>query len=143
MDSLEGAENALILRLGPGALWPQPWFSGWVGGAPLPHPALFVAVMAQRPEPLALKIEGLTLPQRERIAHLIHPDLPSALTPPEVALQKRVEELRRKIDQALDIYRELQQQDPHREDIAVFRKMAQEEITRLSRELKELTSPDQ
>ncbi|MDI3270550.1 MAG: hypothetical protein QJR00_07570 [Bacillota bacterium] len=142
VTSLEGAANAVHLRLGPGTLWPHPWFSGWVGGSPLPHPTLFVAAMAQRAEPIVLKIEGLNLPQREAVAHLIFPDLASALTPPEVALKTRVEELRQRIDQALDIYRELQKKDPHKEDLEFFRKMAQEEIKRLSQELKELTSPD-
>src|SRR5690606_30282195 len=81
-------------------IWTGRWFQGWVGSTAVPDPVVLISTIADRDVDIYMGVDfGPHVPQwyQEALGTPARPE-----TPP----RERLEELRRRVDRALDIYNE-------------------------------------
>ncbi|PZN08084.1 hypothetical protein [Thermaerobacter composti] len=131
-------QAARILLATPHArIWTGRWFRAWVGTAEVPDPVILISVLAERDTDIYLALD--IGPRPAWLEAVLAPAEPPA--PPDP--RERLEELRARVDQALDIYnecrRQLEQGDPsRREELEFLLDLARREVEELGRELQRL-----
>lgn len=146
VEDLSGAPVAVRLSSGRRRIWPAPPFEAHVRGVEVPDPVTLVSALSGTNDPICLSIafEGLSAePWYEALVVPRYLDVAAGRTPERQAAERRVEELRGRIDHALDVYSEcrrlLDEGDPAREaDLKVFVEMAERELKECSDELARL-----
>lgn len=143
--SLEGAEVAVRIALGRRAVWPAQGFHATVRGVPVPVPVALVSVLAETDDPIALQLVFDGMEGALWLQKVLRDDIADATRSPRVRARESMEELRERIDRALDVYREcrnlLEAGDAAREpELAFFLDLARREIGSLSQELERLKS---
>lgn len=138
--SLESAPVAVRLAAGRRRIWPGSPFEATVRGVPVPGPALLVAALCDADDDICIQMELEDLTELEGFDELVAGSYAELNGAPERRLDERVDQVRGRIDNALDIYREcrrlLGEEPGGREgQLRFFLKMAQSEIEALSREL--------
>lgn len=124
----------IVLTTPQARIWTGRWFQGWVGATAVPDPVVLISAVADRDVDIYLSVDfGSQVPAWY---------LEAVGTPaqPEPPLEERLEDLRRRVDSALDIYnecrRQLDQDDGERErELRFFLELARREVEELSREL--------
>lgn len=142
--SLEGAPVAISVAAGRRHIWPGSVFDAKVHQVPIPLPAMLVSALAENDEPICIHV-ALDDPQEAAFFDEITEDSYSGIASPEDTLQARVQGVRSRIDQALDVYRECRRllanaQGEDEARLKFFLGLAQREIEGLSQQLKELNA---
>lgn len=143
--SLEGAPIAVRIAMGRRAVWPGQGFHATVRGVPIPVPVALVSVLAETDDPIALQLVFDGMEAAFWLQKVLHDNIADATRSPRARVRENMEELRARIDQALDVYREcrqlLESGDPSREqELKFFLDLARSEIGNLSQELERLKS---
>lgn len=141
--SLEGAPVAVHLAAGRRRIWPGPVFDAKMHQVPVPMPVMLVSALAENDEPICVHL-ALDDPQEAAFFEPLTEDSYDAIRPDRGdTLHDRVTQLRRRIDQSLDVYRECRHlleahegEDESR--LRFFLGLAEEEIGGLSDQLKRL-----
>ncbi|MBE3589902.1 MAG: hypothetical protein IMW98_03630 [Firmicutes bacterium] len=141
--SLEGAEVAVRLAFGRRQVWPSSPFQAVVRNVPVPLPAALISALAETDDPIAVQVELDGIEGAVWYRKVLHEDLAEATVPPRERAKEAMEELRARIDRALDVYREcrdlMERGDPDRKkELEFFMNLAREEIGALSAELERL-----
>lgn len=134
---LEDADPAgvrVLITTPHARIWTGRWFRAWIGQAEVPDPGTLISALVERDTDIYLALDvGPRPPWLEAVIAPIEPR--EARDPHD-----RLEELRQRVDQALDIYnecrRQLEQGDGERErELRFFLELARREVEELSREL--------
>ena len=138
--SLEGAPVAVRLAAGRRRLWPGSPFEATVRGVPVPAPGLFVAALCDSDDDICVQIELDDLAELVWFRDLLVDAYADLRGGPQRRLDESIDQVRGRIDDALDIYREcrrvLEDEPGEREGhLRFFLKMAESEIEGLSRQL--------
>ncbi len=143
--SLEGAPVAIAIAAGRRHIWPGSVFEARVHSVPVPIPGALVSALVENDEPICVRV-ALDDPAE---AAWFEPLLVDSYVhvqgdQPEDTLALRVQNVRGRIDQSLDIYRECRRllSDGGGEDEArlkFFLGLAEQEIEGLGRQLADLT----
>lgn len=143
--TLEGADIAIRLVAGRRRIWPRMPFQARIGQVTIPDPATLVSALTDQTDPIFvdLDFEG-------RESELWYVEATIA-TPADIASEnawlideseRRVEELKRRIDHALDVYNECQrlvaEEGTSGADTAAFLAMAEQELRTCSEALARL-----
>ncbi|REJ38385.1 MAG: hypothetical protein DIU84_00265 [Bacillota bacterium] len=128
----------IVLTTPQARIWTGRWFQGWVGATAVPDPVVLISAVADRDVDIYLSVDfGSQVPAWY---------LEAVGTPaqPEPPLEERLEDLRRRVDSALDIYNECRRQleagdESRQEELRFLLALAQEEVERLGAELRRLT----
>ncbi|EKP93808.1 hypothetical protein [Thermaerobacter subterraneus] len=136
----EGADPAaarIVLATPHARIWTGRWFRAWVGTTEVADPVLLISVLAERDIDIYLALD--TGPRPPWLEAVLDPHEPAATSSP----RERLEELRERVDRALDIYnecrRQLEQGDPQRrEELEFFLDLARREVEELGQELQRL-----
>lgn len=141
--SLEGAEVAVRLVFGRRQVWPSMPFQAVVRNVPVPLPAALISALAETDDDIAVQVDFDGIESAIWYQKVVHDDLASATLSPRERAQEAMEELRARIDRALDVYREcrdlMERADPSRQkELEFFMNLAREEIGSLSAELERL-----
>jgi len=98
--NLEGAKVAVTLA--PGArLWPKVPFRAEIDGAPVPHPIAFIESLALRDDDILIRVDFPALETPKWYQDALEDDP----TDPRDQLEESIDQIRAKIDLALDAYR--------------------------------------
>lgn len=143
--SLEGAEIAIRLVAGRRRIWPRLPFQARIGEVTIPDPATLVSALTDQADPIFVELD---FEGRESEPWYIDATIP---TPADTSLEsawiideneRRVEELKRRIDHALDVYNECQRLVAEGRtadaDTAAFLAMAEQELRTCSEALARL-----
>lgn len=143
---LAGAPVAVRLSSARRRIWPSPPFEAHVRGVSVPDPVTLVSALSGTDDPVCVLVEFEGLDAEPWYEALVVPryiDVAAGRTPERQASERRVDELRHRIDHALDVYNEcrrlLEEGDPAREaELKVFQEMAERELRECSDELARL-----
>ncbi|MBO8141300.1 MAG: hypothetical protein H0Z37_03850 [Firmicutes bacterium] len=144
--NLEGAPIALQINLGRARVWPAPAWHAKVGGMTIPDPLTLASALAQRDDPICVKLAFDGSEENEDFQQSLvesYADVVAGRTAGVRTAEERILDLRARIDRALDIYNECRRMmeagDPaRRAELAAFQRMAQQELQACTRELREL-----
>jgi hypothetical protein len=139
--SLEGAPVAISIAAGRRHIWPGSVFDATLHNVPVPIPGALVAALVENDEPICVRVATDDPAEAAWFEPLTVESYCAAR--PEDTLAARVESLRGKIDQQLDVYRECRRllaegggEDEAR--LRFFLGLAQTEIEGLGHELSAL-----
>lgn len=143
---LDGAPIAIQINMGRARVWPTPPWQANVGGMTLPDPLTLASALAQRNDPICVKVAFDGADEDEEFQQLLvdnYLDVMAGRTAGVLRAESRIDHLRNRIDRALDIYNEcrrlMEESSPERRaELEAFQKMAQEELQACTRELREL-----
>lgn len=143
---LEGAPIAIQINMGRARVWPTPPWQAHVNGMNLPDPLTLASTLAQRDEPICVKLAYDGADEDEELQQLLvnnYFDVVAGRTAGVLQAESRIDDLRSRIDRALDIYNEcrrlIEEGSPERRaELEAFQKMAQEELQACTRELRQL-----
>lgn len=143
---LTGAPIAVQINMGRARVWPTPPWQASVGGMDFPDPLTLASALARRSEPICVKASFDGAEEDEEFQRVLvdsYADVVAGRTAGVVQAESRMEDLRSRIDRALDIYNEVRRlmeegDEARRAELAVFQKMAQEELQACTRELRAL-----
>jgi len=143
---LEGAPIAIQINLGRARVWPAPAWQAQVGGMTLPDPLTLASALAQRNDPICVKLSFDGADEDEEFQRVLvnnYFDVVAGRTAGVLRAESRIDELRSRIDRALDIYNEcrrlMEESSPERRaELEAYQKMAQAELQACTRELREL-----
>ena len=143
---LEGAPIAIQISMGRARVWPTPAWQATVGGMTIPDPLTLASALAQRDDPICVKLLFDGSNEHEDFQQLLvnsYADIVAGRTAGVQHAEDRIAELRARIDRALDIYNEcrrlMEEGAPERQaELAAFQRMAQEELQACTRELRRL-----
>jgi len=143
---LEGAPIAIQIAIGRARVWPMPPWQATVGGMTIPDPLTLASAIAQRDDPICVKLLFDGSSEHEDFQQCLvnsYADVVAGRTAGVQRAEDRMAELRARIDRALDIYNEcrrmMEDGDPaRRSELAAFQRMAQEELQACTRELRRL-----
>jgi len=143
---LEGAPIAIQISMGRARVWPTPAWQATVGGMTIPDPLTLASALAQRDDPICVKLLFDGSNEHEDFQQLLvnsYADIVAGRTAGVQHAEDRIAELRARIDRALDIYNEcrrlMEEGSPERQaELAAFQRMAQEELQACTRELRRL-----
>jgi hypothetical protein len=142
--TLEGAPVAISIAAGRRHIWPGSVFEATVHHVPVPMPGAVVSALVENDEPICVRVSLDDAADAAWFEPLLLDSYHSAVGHrPEDTLAERVETLRGKIDQQLDIYRECRRllSEGEGEDesrLRFFLGLAQTEIEGFGRELTDL-----
>ncbi|HEY8487505.1 MAG TPA: hypothetical protein VIL38_00375 [Thermaerobacter sp.] len=136
-DEADPAAVRIVLATPHARIWTGRWFRAWIGTAEVPDPVLLISALAERDPDIYLALD--IGPRPVWLEAVLAPVEPAAAPSP----RERLEELRERVDRALDIYnecrRQLEQGDPQRrEELEFFLDLARREVEELGRELQRL-----
>ncbi|ADU51307.1 hypothetical protein Tmar_1194 [Thermaerobacter marianensis DSM 12885] len=136
-DDADPAGARILLATPHARIWTGRWFRSWVGSAEVPDPVILISVLAERDTDIYLALD--IGPRPAWLEAVLAPAEPAS--PPDP--RERLDELRARVDQALDIYnecrRQLEQGDPQRrQELEFFLDLARREVEELGRELQRL-----
>src|SRR5690606_2246064 len=143
---LEGAPIAIQIAMGRARVWPTPPWQATVGGMSIPDPLTLASALAQRDDPICVKLMFDGSNEHEDFQRSLvdsYADIVAGRTAGVQEAEDRMAELRARIDRALDIYNEcrrmMEEGTPERQaELAAFQRMAQEELQACTRELRQL-----
>lgn len=130
----KAAEVRIFITTPRAAIWTGRWFRGWIGEAAVPDPSIMVSALTERDVDLYVAVDfGAQVPSW----------FEEALYTPTVAdgsPATQLEELRQRVDHALDVYNEcrkmLSQPDEQRErELRFLLELARQEVQQLGAEL--------
>lgn len=132
------AEVRIALTTPQARIWTGRWFQGWVGEAAVPDPVVLISSLADRDVDIFMSVDfGLQIPAwyQEVLGHAQE----STADPRE-----RLEDLRQRVDRALDIYNECRRQleagdHTRQEELRFLLELAQQDVEHLSQEIRRLT----
>ena len=134
----EDAEVRVAITTPQARIWTGRWFRAWLGQAAVPDPVVLVSALTERDVDIYLSVDfGPAVPEWYEAA------VSGALAPVEQAPTDRLEDLRRRVDHALDIYNEcrrmLEAGDAEREkELQFLLELARQEVEALGAELRRL-----
>ncbi len=144
---LSGAPIALRLLSTKARLWPGPGFHATVNEVSVPDPMTFASVIAKNEDPICVELvcPGL-FETNEFYQELLVDNYAFIRSGQDASTQytdKRINELRTEINQALDVYNECVRQSAERaehrqEEVKTFMKMAKKQLAQCSKEMKRL-----
>ncbi len=105
VQNLEGAPVQIHVAAGRRQIWPKPPIDAVVHGVPLPLPGMVVSALSERDDPICVQISVDDPPEQawfDQFAVAGYEEVHR----PEDTLRERVQSVRIRIDQALDVYRE-------------------------------------
>lgn len=148
VSDLGGAPVAIRLSSGRRRIWPSPPFEATLRGVNVPDPVTLVSALSGNQDPICLSIEFEGAQSEAWYQNLVVPryiDVAAGRTAEHRAAEHRLEDLRRQIDHALDVYNEcrrlLEEGDPAREaELQIFKEMAERELKECSEQLARLES---
>lgn len=137
---LEDADPAgvrVLITTPHARIWTGRWFRGWIGQAEVPEPGTLISALVDRDADIHLALDVGPRP-----AWLEAVIAPAPTEEPEDP-RDRLEELRQRVDQVLDIYnecrRQLDQGDRERErELRFFLDLARREVEELGREIQRI-----
>lgn len=143
---LEGAPIAIQIAMGRARVWPTPPWQATVGGMSIPDPLTLASALAQRDDPICVKLMFDGSNEHEDFQRSLvdsYADIVAGRTAGVQEAEDRMAELRARIDRALDIYNEcrrmMEEGTPERQaELAAFQRMAQEELQACTQELRQL-----
>lgn len=143
---LDGAPIALQVNIGRARVWPMPSWQATVGGMTFPDPLTLAAAIAQQDDPICVRLTFDGSESDEEFQEIVvdeYADIAAGQTAGVQLAQGGMDDLRDRIDRALDIYNEcrrlLENSDGGRQaELETFQRMAQEELQACTRELKQL-----
>lgn len=143
---LEGAPVGIQINMGRARVWPTPPWQATIGGMSFPDPLTLASALAQREDPICVKLAFDGSDEDEDFQQALvndYSDIVSGRTAGVQQAEGRMDELKSRIDRALDIYNEcrrlMEEGSPERQaELAAFQKMAQEELQACTRELRAL-----
>lgn len=143
---LEGAPIGVQINLGRARVWPTPPWQAVIGGMSFPDPLTLASALAQRDDPICVKLAFDGSEEDEEFQEVLvnsYADIAAGRTAGVQQAEGRIDDLRSRIDRALDIYNEcrrlMEESSPERRaELAAFQQMAQEELQACTRELREL-----
>ena len=142
--SLEGAPVAISISAGRRHIWPGSVFDATLHHVPVPMPGALVSALVENEEPICVRVAFDDPAEAAWFEPLLVDSYYTAVAArPEDTLETRVNSLRGKIDQQLDVYRECrrllaQGEGEDEARLRFFLGLAQTEIEGFGRELGEL-----
>lgn len=143
---LEGAPVAIQANVGRARVWPTPAWEATIGGMTFPDPLTFASALAQRTDAICVKLSFEGSETDEDFQTLLldgHEDVAAGRTAGVVEAEERIDDLKVRIDRALDIYNEtrrlMDDGDPERQtELEAYQRMAREELQACTRRLRAL-----
>lgn len=143
---LEGAPVSIQINMGRARVWPTPPWQATIGGMSFPDPLTLASALAQRDDPICVKVAFDGSDEDEDFQEVLvndYSDIVAGRTAGVQQAEGRMDELRSRIDRALDIYNEcrrlMEEGGTDRQaELAAFQQMAQEELQACTRELRAL-----
>lgn len=142
--SLEGAPVGIAIAAGRRHIWPGSVFEAHVHSVPVPLPGALVSTLVENDEPICVRVSFDDPAEAAWFEPLLVPSYAEVRAErPADTLRQRVESLRGRIDQSLDVYRECRRllAEGEGEDEArlrFFLGLAEQEIEGLGRQLSTL-----
>lgn len=143
---LEGAPVAVQANVGRTRVWPTlPW-QATIGGMSFPDPLTFASALAQRTDPICVRLTFDGSENDEDLQSIVvdsYADVAAGRTAGVVEAEERIDDLKERIDRALDIYNETRRLmadgDPERQtELEAYQRIAQEELQACTRQLRTL-----
>lgn len=143
---LEGAPVAIQANVGRARVWPMAPWQATIGGMTFPDPLTFASALARRTDPICVRLLFDGSESDEAFQSIVvdsYADVAAGRTAGVVAAEDRIEDLKGRIDRALDIYNETRRLmadgDPDRRaELEAFQRIAQEELRACTRQLQAL-----
>ncbi len=143
---LDGAPIAIQINMGRARVWPTPPWQAAIGGMTFPDPLTLASALAQRDDAICVKLAFDGSEDDEDFQQALvnnYSDVVAGRTAGVLQAEGRMDDLRSRIDRALDIYNEcrrlMEEGSPERRaELAAFQQMAQEELQACTRELRAL-----
>lgn len=143
---MAGAPVGIQINMGRARVWPTPPWQATIGGMSFPDPLTLAAALAQRDDPICVRLVFDGSEENEDFQQVLvndYSDIVAGRTAGVQQAEGRMDDLRNRIDRALDIYNEcrrlMEEGNPERQaELEAFQKMAQEELQACTRELRSL-----
>lgn len=143
---LEGAPVAIQVNVGRSRVWPTAPWQATIGGMAFPDPLTFASALAQRDDVICVRLAFDGSEQDEQFQSVVvdsYADIAAGRTAGVVESEERIDDLKDRIDHALDIYNEtrrlMAEGDPERQaELEGFQRIAQEELRACTRRLRAL-----
>lgn len=143
---LDDAPIAIQINIGRARVWPTPPWQATIGGMSFPDPLTLASALSQRDDPICVRLSFDGSEEDEDFQQTLvnsYADIAAGRTAGVQQAEGRMDDLRGRIDRALDIYNEcrrlMEEGRPERQaELEAFQKMAQEELQACTRELKSL-----
>lgn len=136
----EAAEVRIALTTPQARIWTGRWFQGWIGRASVPDPVVLISSLSERDVDVFLSVDfGPQVPAWYQEA------LGAPPVVPEADPQERLQELRQRVDHALDVYNECRRQleagdDARQDELRFLLELARQEVEQLGEEIRRLTA---
>ncbi|HEX6989005.1 MAG TPA: hypothetical protein VF282_06000 [Bacillota bacterium] len=134
------AEVRIALTTPQARIWTGRWFQGWIGRAEVPDPVVLISTVVERDVDICVSVD-------------FGPQVPTwyleAMAPPAAVVpvdpQERLDDLRRRVDHALDVYNECRRQleagdDKRQDELRFLLELARREVEQLGEEIRRLTA---
>ena len=137
LDEADPAAARIVLSTPHARIWTGRWFRAWIGQAEVPDPVVLISALAERDGDIYLALD--IGPRPAWLEAVLAP----AAVPEPADPRDRLEELRERVDRALDIYNECRRQleqgdEQRREELEFFLELARREVEELGREIQRL-----
>lgn len=143
---LEGAPVSIQVNVGRARIWPSAPWQATIGGMTFPDPLTLASAIVQRDDPICVRLTFDGSENNEDFQEVLvdsYADIAAGRTAGVVRTDERIDDLKERIDRALDIYNEcrrlMEGEDPDRQaELETYQRMAQEELQACTRELRAL-----
>lgn len=143
---LDGAPVGIQVNMGRARVWPTSPWQATISGMTFPDPLTLASALAQRDDPICVRLAFDGSENNEDFQEALvdnYADVAAGRTAGVVRTDERIDDLKDRIDRALDIYNEcrrlMDDGDPERQaELQAFQRMAQEELQACTRELRAL-----
>lgn len=143
---LEGAPVAIQMNVGRARVWPSTPWQATIGGMTFPDPLTLASALVQRDDPICVRLLFDGSESNEDFQQVLvdsYADIAAGRTASVVRTDERIDDLKARIDRALDIYNEcrrlMEDGDPERRaELEMYQRMAQDELQACTRELRAL-----
>lgn len=143
---LDGAPVGIQVNMGRARVWPTSPWQATISGMIFPDPLTLASALAQRDDPICVRLAFDGSENNEDFQEALvdsYADVAAGRTAGVVRTDERIDDLKERIDRALDIYNEcrrlMDDGDPERQaELQAFQRMAQEELQACTRELRAL-----
>ena len=137
LDEADPTGTRVLLTTTQARLWTGRWFRGWLGTTEIPDPLVLISALAERDTDIYLAVDIRPRPDwLEAVLAPVHPEeQPDA--------RSQLDDLRERIDRALDIYNECRRQlrdgaGQRQQELEFLLELARREMEELGRQVGQL-----